>query len=536
MKKLLLSLSLLGGVFAASAQIAFSENFDGATFPPTGWSVVTTNADATWVQALEADGALTGAGSAFVNWSADGGTTAAGPQDEALISPSFSLVGYTSAFLQFNFLTSYTYMVLNPNGDFTVEVSTNGGTSWTQIFLEDDYLTSTADNYVVIPVELNLAAYVGQANVKLRFKYVAEDADVLFLDDIVVTSCASVQELTLTSLTDTSFGLGWVTSAAGVDVELGPEGFTQGTGTLTSNITTGTYTSPTLTQSTGYSFYIKASCGTVWDGPYTIYTPMSATNYATPDYGFSFEDPTLAYAGWSALRVTANTGATWGIIEGADVANNPLAQNGDVYARAGAFGTASNAYLFSRGLNLTAGTPYAISYYRREVIGAGNGGANALALKVGTDKTDAAMTTTLAATSQVNETTWTLKTANFTPATTGVYYFGLQYTCTAQAQANFGWAAVDNFFVDNTLSTADDLIGAFAVLPNPASDVISIMNSKNIPVNAITVTDLNGRVVKRNQYSDVFTVDMNVSDLATGTYIMNIETDRGAVTKKIVKK
>ncbi len=536
MKKLLLSLSLLGGVFAASAQVAFSENFDGDTFPPTGWSVVTTNADATWEQALAADGALTGAGSAFVNWSADGGTSAAGPQDESLISPSFSLVGYTSAFLKFNFFTSYTYMVLNPNGDFTVDVSTNGGTSWTQVFLDDDYLTSTADNYVIIPVELNLSAYLGQANVSLRFRYVAEDADVVLFDDVVVTSCAGVYDLTLTSLTDTGYGLSWTTAAAGVDVEYGPLGFTQGTGTLSSNITTGTFTSPTLTQATGYSFYIKASCDTVWDGPYNIYTPMSANNYATPDYGFSFEDPTLAYAGWSALRVTANTGATWGIIEGADAANNPLAQDGDVYARAGAFGQVSNAYLFSRGLNLTAATPYTITYYRREVIGAGNGGANALALKVGTDKTDAAMTTTLAASSQVNETAWTLKTASFTPTTTGVYYFGLQYTCTAQAQANFGWAAVDNFFVDNTLSVEDDLMASFAVMPNPASDVVSILNSKNIPLKAITVTDLNGRVVKRNQYSDVFTVDMNVSDLATGTYIMNIETDRGAVTKKIVKK
>lgn len=93
-------------------------------------------------------------------------------------------------------------------------------------------------------------------------------------------------------------------------------------------------------------------------------------------------------------------------------------------------------------------------------------------------------------------------------------------------------------------SAADTLLGnasfenavtSFSVSPNPANDFITISNSENVLVNAISITDLNGRVVKQNSFSDVTNVQVNVSDLASGVYIMNITSDKGSVTKKIIK-
>jgi len=49
------------------------------------------------------------------------------------------------------------------------------------------------------------------------------------------------------------------------------------------------------------------------------------------------------------------------------------------------------------------------------------------------------------------------------------------------------------------------------------------------------MTDLNGRVVKQNSYSNVSEVQVNISDLASGVYMMNIKSDKGSVTKKIIK-
>jgi hypothetical protein len=76
----------------------------------------------------------------------------------------------------------------------------------------------------------------------------------------------------------------------------------------------------------------------------------------------------------------------------------------------------------------------------------------------------------------------------------------------------------------------------FSTYPNPVNDILSISNSENINIKSISITDLNGRVVKNNNYYNVSNIEMNVSDLSSGMYIMNINSDQGTATKKIVKE
>ena len=68
-----------------------------------------------------------------------------------------------------------------------------------------------------------------------------------------------------------------------------------------------------------------------------------------------------------------------------------------------------------------------------------------------------------------------------------------------------------------------------------AKDLITISNTENISVNSISITDLNGRIVKQNTYSNETNVQVNISDLSSGVYMMNITSDKGSVTKKIIK-
>ena len=75
----------------------------------------------------------------------------------------------------------------------------------------------------------------------------------------------------------------------------------------------------------------------------------------------------------------------------------------------------------------------------------------------------------------------------------------------------------------------------FSVSPNPANDFINISNTDNILVSGISITDLNGRVVKQNSYVNISDIQVNVSDLASGMYMMTITSDKGTFTKKIVK-
>ncbi|WP_298221589.1 choice-of-anchor J domain-containing protein [Flavobacterium sp.] len=92
---------------------------------------------------------------------------------------------------------------------------------------------------------------------------------------------------------------------------------------------------------------------------------------------------------------------------------------------------------------------------------------------------------------------------------------------------------LDTFSVDRPLSTDSFFKGNFAATPNPANDVLNITNHSNIAVNAIQITDMNGRVVKEVKG---MTSQINVSELNAGVYFLKVSTDQGTGTTKIIKK
>lgn len=93
-------------------------------------------------------------------------------------------------------------------------------------------------------------------------------------------------------------------------------------------------------------------------------------------------------------------------------------------------------------------------------------------------------------------------------------------------------------------SAIEDLLGASdfntvpanlaTVYPNPVSDFASI-NLADAQINAITVTDINGRIVKKATSNEVLTSKIDLSDLTAGIYLMTIDTDKGISTEKIIK-
>ncbi len=50
-----------------------------------------------------------------------------------------------------------------------------------------------------------------------------------------------------------------------------------------------------------------------------------------------------------------------------------------------------------------------------------------------------------------------------------------------------------------------------------------------------TLYDLNGRVLK-SQTVEEGTTQMNISDVATGIYLLKIDTKNGSLTKQIIKE
>ncbi len=100
------------------------------------------------------------------------------------------------------------------------------------------------------------------------------------------------------------------------------------------------------------------------------------------------------------------------------------------------------------------------------------------------------------------------------------------------------------FFVDDLSVTADGvasidnhLSSQFSVSPNPATNIINIKNAENTSINKVVITDINGRTVKSVELNGTLSeVQVNVSDIESGMYIMSVSSDRGTVVKKIIKK
>ena len=92
--------------------------------------------------------------------------------------------------------------------------------------------------------------------------------------------------------------------------------------------------------------------------------------------------------------------------------------------------------------------------------------------------------------------------------------------------------------IDTLLKTENDTIlsSLLSIYPNPASGVITVKNTGNIPVNSIAITDLNGRTIKSMVYKNLTETQINIADLSPGVYMVKVASDQGTTTKKMVKQ
>lgn len=98
----------------------------------------------------------------------------------------------------------------------------------------------------------------------------------------------------------------------------------------------------------------------------------------------------------------------------------------------------------------------------------------------------------------------------------------------------------DNLLVSATnvdLLATDEFIDAnfeVSVYPNPASDYILLWSRDN-NIRSVSMTDLNGRTVKTITVENALNPQIDLIDLSSGVYLMNVVTEKGNVTKKILK-
>lgn len=86
------------------------------------------------------------------------------------------------------------------------------------------------------------------------------------------------------------------------------------------------------------------------------------------------------------------------------------------------------------------------------------------------------------------------------------------------------------------LSTTEQLAAKFNLYPNPASSVVNITNSENMQIQQITVYDVAGKQLNTQIYNSETDIQLNVEHLASGTYMLHLQTKQGTAVKKLVKK
>ena len=103
-------------------------------------------------------------------------------------------------------------------------------------------------------------------------------------------------------------------------------------------------------------------------------------------------------------------------------------------------------------------------------------------------------------------------------------------------ETGLAYLFMDDFTIaTGTLSKDEHLLSSFSVYPNPANDVVNVGNTENVLINNVKIVDLNGRTVKNVALSGVVDTQVNISDLSSGVYMITVSSDKGNLTKKIIK-
>lgn len=275
-----------------------------------------------------------------------------------------------------------------------------------------------------------------------------------------------------------------------------------------------------------YNIWVRAVCensefGT-WSNPIVVTTQCDAT---TVPYSQDFETATVPNLPECTSAKNYSEGPYNWYVEnnpGYGFTSNTLTYDSDLF-------TDANAWFFTQGITLEAGVNYNIKF--------AYGGAstdtffynNSLKVMYGNQGTEFAMTNPLfnnsffAVDEPVNE------SINFTPTSSGVYYFGFN----VYSPNNSNFMFIDDIEIGPALSNSQFDKNNLSYYPNPVKNTLNISYINNI--SEVSVYNLLGqKVIAKAVNNNLAKLDL--SALANGTYLVKVAAENMNTTIKIVKQ
>ena len=170
------------------------EGFQGATFVPVNWYLNNPDLDMTWAQVTTVGGFSTSTNSAMMD-NLTPATTIAGTVDE-MWTPKYNFTGVSTATMTFD--VAYCRYNATYFDSLIVYVSTNCGSTWSRVYAKGGTVLATApDNATTtfIPTAtqwrtetVSMTPYAGLANVMVKFQNKSGWGQMLYLDNINITS------------------------------------------------------------------------------------------------------------------------------------------------------------------------------------------------------------------------------------------------------------------------------------------------------------------------------------------------------------
>ena len=262
-------------------------------------------------------------------------TTSGTYDDQMMILPQFDPTLYPVNNLQLSFDA-------RNNGTYTLTLVVGAMTDPTDktTFVPIDTISTTSNTY--INYEFPFSQYTGTGSyIAIMAPQSAGSYNTGYLDNIVVDlipTCPRPKNVATSNPTLNSIDLSWLEmgSATSWEIEYGPVGFAQGTGTVVS-ATSNPFTVSGLQNSTGYDFYVRATCGGNDNSNWT--NKVTEGTSCAPVSNLPLMENFDGYAGYtSTTAATNNLPYCWSFLNAgtsSSYTGYPMIYNSATYAASG---------------------------------------------------------------------------------------------------------------------------------------------------------------------------------------------------------